>query len=74
MLLSLQRPVFIILTETLKSSHRLVNASKRRTQKKMLVYTASYLLLYTRGESRLEDYFNVSDDFNVSSIKNANFI
>ena len=36
--------------------------------------TASYLLLYTRGESRREDYFNVSDDFNVSSIKIANFI
>ena len=36
--------------------------------------TASYLLFYTRRESRLEDYFNVSDDLNVSSIKNANFI
>ena len=36
--------------------------------------TAFYLPLYTRGESRLEDYFNVSDDLNVSSIKNANFI
>ena len=40
---------FYTSTETLKSSHRLVNASKRRTQKKMLVssHQTGHCVLFT---------------------------